>query len=186
MDYSQKITSIIVTMAAFSFLSLFILKDHLSKLNRSWKKRKFERRKKETYNMLLNELLSGRKWINDYSYENISRHGRVAQLLDIIGHYNTPYDLYSYATKDIANNLNLPSCDQPTMQWGLCIELCKRLDIPISENFIKRRLCDREWEIIAERIGIADFEKRYGKKLPIPFIMESFCDLFHYLKKSPN
>src|SRR3989344_7697032 len=97
MDYSQKFLNVAFTVIAFFSLTAFFLKDYLSKLNQSWKKKKFERRKKEIYQMLLDELLSGRKWINDYSYENISRHGRTAQLLGIISHYHTPYDLYTYS-----------------------------------------------------------------------------------------
>lgn len=186
MDYNQKFLNVVFNVIAFFSLATFFLKDNLSKLNQFWKKKKFERRRKEVYRILLDELLSDRKWINDYSYENISRHGRTAQLLGIIGHYHTPYDLYTYAPRDIAENLGLKSHDQPTIQWGLCIQICKRLDVPISDNFIKRRSWNGEWDMIAERIGVADFEKRYGKKLPIPFIMESFCDLFHYLEESPN
>jgi len=177
-----KIYYTIVATMPLSLLCLFLIKDRVAKLIQNWKKIQFEQRKKRVYDRLLTELLSDRKWPNDYSYENIHRHGEVAQLLGIIGEYQAPFDLYMYCSDDIAKKLSLSDSYQPTIQYGICIELCKQLDIPTSQALLKQYSDDNEWSLIAEKIGVKHFDEQYGKKLPIPFVMYAFCQLFPYLK----
>ncbi len=181
-EYKKVLCNIaVLSLVGLGSLCLLYLQDYFEKLLGNFQKhQRLLKEKEETYKRLFGELFSHSIWCDDYSTENEQRYGRVAELLLIINSHNAYFSFF----RAIARQLQLESSSQPTVGRALCMKMCEYLNIEVRPDFMKLGTPSdetQEWDLIAKAIGIDHFKESYGKKLPIPFIMHAFCEVFPYL-----